>query len=247
MTPVRQAARIGIATVLQFSPELSSRIETGHVSSDRSGFAGTVSGLGSDAVKRSTDVAIASVALLLLSPVLLAISAVLRVSGSPVTYQSMRIGQNGRRFGMIKFRTMVPDADRRLEQLLANDPAAAERWQSESKVQNDPRITRLGRFLRRTSLDELPQLINVLRGDMSIVGPRPILPKDAGKYGEGLREYCSVRPGLTGVWQTNGRSLLDYPTRVAMDLWYVQNRSMWLDLRIMLRTIPVVLGTRGAW
>jgi len=141
---------------------------------------------------------------------------------------------------------MCEDGDRVLREHLMRDAAARLEWQGDFKLRNDPRVTRIGSFLRKTSLDELPQLFNVLRGDMSLVGPRPILPDEVAGYGRSLSIYQGMRPGLTGLWQVSGRSALGYEDRVRLNKWYVRNWSMWLDLSIVVRTIPAVLASRGA-
>ncbi|MFC2966688.1 sugar transferase [Acidimangrovimonas pyrenivorans] len=189
----------------------------------------------------------AAVLLLFFAPFFLIIAAVLKLrEGGPILFAHERIGLNGRRFRCLKFRTMVPDARERLEALLAADPVARREWEQTQKLTDDPRISCLGDTLRRTSLDELPQLFNVLRGEMSLVGPRPIVEDEQHHYGENFREYLSVRPGLTGLWQVSGRSNTTYPERVAMDVEYVRNHSLWSDLRILLRTVRVVLFRDGA-
>ncbi len=141
---------------------------------------------------------------------------------------------------------MVPDSERVLNEVLAKDSAMAAQWATTRKLTNDPRITRVGRFLRNSSLDELPQLINVLRLEMSLVGPRPIVESEIPLYGEGFNQYCAVRPGMTGLWQVSGRSDISYERRVQLDTWYVDNWSFWHDMLVLLRTIPAVFGGEGA-
>jgi Undecaprenyl-phosphate galactose phosphotransferase WbaP len=165
----------------------------------------------------------------------------------PVFYRHLRIGQAGRRFYVLKFRTMRPDADRVLEEYLAANPEALRFWLEERKLKNDPRITRVGQFLRKSSLDELPQVINILLGDMSLVGPRPVTEEELAKYGQDAFYYLLVRPGLTGLWQVSGRNEVSYEKRVALDRYYVQNWSIWLDLYILARTVWVVLTRKGAY
>ena len=185
--------------------------------------------------------------LLFFAPFLLAITAALLLTeGGPVLFAHERIGRGGRKFRCLKFRTMVPDAEARLADLLACDPIARREWEATQKLTDDPRISCLGDTLRRTSLDELPQLWNVLRGDMSMVGPRPIVADERHFYDDHIADYLSVRPGLTGAWQVSGRSNTTYAERVAMDVDYVRNRSFARDLRIVLRTVSVVLGREGA-
>ena len=159
----------------------------------------------------------------------------------------MRIGRDGRLLRVYKFRTMVSDADAKLKEWLAEDAALREEWERDHKLREDPRITRMGRFLRKTSLDELPQLLNVVMGDMSLVGPRPIVVAEVKKYGAVFDEYCRVRPGLTGLWQISGRNNTTYAERVAFDHYYITNWSIWMDIWILGRTIPVVLTGYGAY
>jgi exopolysaccharide production protein ExoY len=171
------------------------------------------------------------------------------LSGQMPFYSHMRVGQGGREFGCLKFRSMCRNADIKLAQLLERDPAAKLEWETHRKLRHDPRVTRLGRFLRATSLDELPQLINVLAGQMSLVGPRPVTRTELAEFYGSLEAaaYCSVRPGLTGLWQVRGRSELGYDNRVALDAHYVQHLSLRTDLVILVQTIDVVIRQRGAW
>ncbi|WP_447677273.1 sugar transferase [Methylobacterium sp. M6A4_1b] len=195
--------------------------------------------------KRYVDFAIAVGVLILVLPLLLMIALAIKVSmGGPVIYRHRRIGCYGREFDCLKFRTMVTNADAVLEALLRTDPAAAAEWRRTQKLVRDPRITWIGRTLRRTSLDELPQIFNVLRGDMSCVGPRPIVRAELIRYGAHSDLFQSVRPGMTGLWQVSGRSSLDYEDRVMLDCQYVKDWSVWSDLNILIRTIPAVLNTR---
>jgi lipopolysaccharide/colanic/teichoic acid biosynthesis glycosyltransferase len=194
------------------------------------------------------DVAGSLALLLLTCPIMLALLLLARLDGGPAFYVHRRIGRGGAPFGCIKFRTMVPDADRRLAELLARDPAARAEWRATRKLKADPRITRVGRVLRRTSLDELPQLINVLKGEMSLVGPRPVVQAELETlYGPAAPLYLSVRPGLTGPWQVSARSDGDYAGRVALDAAYVRNPSIVADIAILLRTVGAVLRRRGAY
>lgn len=202
---------------------------------------------GSRLTKRFFDVVLASVGLIVLAPIFLAIGVAIRRSGRQVFYGHERIGRAGRRFACYKFRTMVPDAAAILARLLASDPQARAEWERDFKLRKDPRITRIGRFLRHTSLDELPQLWNVLRGEMSLVGPRPVLAEELERYGEDRSYYLQVRPGITGIWQISGRNDASYSDRVALDAWYVRNWSLWYDIAILLRTVSVVLGRKGAY
>jgi Undecaprenyl-phosphate galactose phosphotransferase WbaP len=168
-------------------------------------------------------------------------------SGGPILFGHMRIGHRRRRFRVWKFRTMVGNSEEMLERHLADNPAAAVEWELTQKLRDDPRITRVGRFLRRTSLDELPQLWNILRGDMSVVGPRPIVDEEVGKYGSAFQLYANVRPGLTGLWQVSGRNNTSYGRRVHLDADYIRNWSVGLDLRILCRTGREVVAGRGAY
>ncbi|MCG8370178.1 MAG: sugar transferase [Proteobacteria bacterium] len=179
-------------------------------------------------------------------PVSLIIAVAIRVSGSPVFFHHKRIGRDGKPFDCYKFRSMIPDAERVLRDLLASDPAAMREWERTYKLQDDPRITRLGHFLRKSSLDELPQLWNVLRGEMSLVGPRPIVQEELIRYGRYASLYTAVRPGMTGLWQVTGRSDCTYSRRVSLDKLYVLKKSIRVDLMIMLRTIKVVINRVGA-
>jgi undecaprenyl-phosphate galactose phosphotransferase len=197
-------------------------------------------------VKAAFDQVVAAAFVLLFAPLLLVLAAVVRSDGGPAFYRHRRIGASGRSFGCIKFRTMVMDADRVLDQVLATDPAAAAEWAATQKLNDDPRITRFGRFLRRSSLDELPQLFNVLRGEMSLVGPRPIVQAEVGRYAEDIEYYYETKPGLTGLWQVSGRSDTSYERRVRLDVWYVRNWTLWHDIAILLKTIPAVFLQRGA-
>jgi lipopolysaccharide/colanic/teichoic acid biosynthesis glycosyltransferase len=197
--------------------------------------------------KRAMDVAIAGAALLLALPVFVLIALAVRADGGAAFYAHPRVGRGGRLFGCLKFRSMVMDSQARLDALLAADPAARAEWEATRKLRHDPRVTRIGRFLRATSLDELPQLLNVLKGEMSIVGPRPVTQSELDRhYGAAAAHYLSVRPGITGLWQVSGRSETSYDQRVALDVAYVSQPSLVADLRILLRTPVAVLSRRGA-
>jgi len=201
-----------------------------------------------DHVKRGVDVAGAAAVLLLVWPMMLIIALLVRLdSRGPAFYQQERVGKGGRRFKVWKFRTMRSEADRELNALLSQDAALRSQWQAAFKLRRDPRLTRLGGLLRRTSLDELPQLFNVLRGEMSLVGPRPIVENETARFGRALDRYLAVRPGLTGLWQVSGRSQTSYRRRVAMDVYYVRERSLALDAIIIARTPLAVLSRSGAW
>ena len=197
--------------------------------------------------KRALDMIGAGIGLMLLSPFFLIVALMVRADGGPAFFAHQRVGRGGKLFGCLKFRSMVIDSQARLETLLANDPAARAEWEATRKLKNDPRITRIGRFLRSTSLDELPQLINVLCGEMSLVGPRPVQEAEIDRYyGASAAHYMAVRPGITGLWQVSGRSETSYESRVALDVAYVSRPSMIADLTILLRTPVAVLSRRGA-
>lgn len=185
---------------------------------------------------------------MVLLPVVLLIALLVRLDSSgPVFYGQIRIGQDGQPFKAWKFRSMVIHADKILEEYLDCNPELRESWERDQKLRNDPRITRVGRFLRQTSLDELPQLWNILRGEMSLVGPRPIVDEEIQRYGEKFSLYTKVAPGLTGLWQVSGRNDLPYEERVNLDAYYVRNWSVWLDLYILIRSIWVVISGEGAY
>jgi Undecaprenyl-phosphate galactose phosphotransferase WbaP len=168
-------------------------------------------------------------------------------SRGPVLFSHYRVGRGGKEFLAWKFRSMVLDANVALKEHLKRDPAARQEWAACQKLKNDPRVTRVGRFLRKTSLDELPQLWNVLRGDMSLVGPRPIEPEEVVRYGTHIEKYKLVQGGLTGLWQVSGRSDTSYEARINYDCFYVHNWSVWLDLCILFQTIGAVLSRAGAF
>ena len=196
---------------------------------------------------RIIDISGAVFALVLFAPVLLLIViAMLLCDRGPVLFRHKRIGQNGREFLCLKFRTMVVDADERLKQLLATSPEARAAWLRDQKLKNDPRITVVGKFLRVSSLDELPQFWNVLVGEMSLVGPRPITQSEVDRYGRYFADYISVRPGITGLWQISGRNDVSYRRRVAMDVTYARSQSLSLYMRILVFTVPAVLLARGS-
>ncbi|WP_394627224.1 exopolysaccharide biosynthesis polyprenyl glycosylphosphotransferase, partial [Escherichia coli] len=198
-------------------------------------------------LKRLFDI-IASIAIIiLLSPVLLYISRLVKKDGGPAIYGHERIGQDGKPFKCLKFRSMVTNSKDVLNELLQNDPEAKREWDTTFKLKNDPRITKIGAVLRRTSLDELPQLFNVLKGEMSLVGPRPIITAELERYNEEVDYYLLSKPGMTGLWQVSGRSDVDYETRVYLDAWYVKNWSMWNDIAILFKTVGVVLKKDGAY
>jgi Undecaprenyl-phosphate galactose phosphotransferase WbaP len=189
----------------------------------------------------------AAVLLVLLSPVMLAIAwCIWREDGGPVLFAHWRVGQKGRLFRCLKFRSMVRRADLVLAEVLEKDPRARQEWERDHKLRKDPRVLRIGLFLRQSSLDELPQLFNVLRGEMHLVGPRPVVVQEIPRYGEHKRHYFAVKPGMTGLWQVSGRNNLTYAQRVALDARYVETRSLWMDLRILARTVTVLVTRDGA-
>lgn len=199
------------------------------------------------ATKRAADILGALLLIIVLAPVLAILAVAVAGSRGPILYSQKRVGRNGTEFRCYKFRSMVCDAEAVLRELLAKDPQARAEWAQDYKLKNDPRITRVGAFLRKTSLDELPQLFNVLKGDMSLVGPRPVVRDEIGRYGKAAALYLSVRPGMTGLWQVSGRNDIRYRRRVAMDTYYVRSWSLWLDIAILLMTVRVVLMRRGAY
>lgn len=197
---------------------------------------------------RALDIAVSLAAILVVAPLLLIIVTLMKLSDpGPVFFAQPRIGRDGRLFRCLKFRSMVVDAEAQLARYLAAHPEAYEEWARDHKLRNDPRITWLGRFLRKSSLDELPQLFNILRGDMALVGPRPIVAAEAVRYGRYLAAYSSVRPGLTGLWQVSGRNDTSYRRRVAIDTCYARSRSLALDVKILARTVPAVLKAAGSY
>ena len=198
--------------------------------------------------KRALDVLVALAILAFAAPLLLVIAVAIKAQdGGPVFFRHTRCGRNAQPFGLWKFRTMHVDAAERLTALLEDDPDAEAEWVRTRKLRRDPRVTRLGRFLRRSSLDELPQLLNILRGDMSIVGPRPVMAEELARYGVLAPLMTAARPGVTGLWQVSGRNDLDFDARVALDADYVRRWSLRRDALILLRTVPVVLLAKGAY
>jgi len=196
-------------------------------------------------VKRLLDIFGACAGLILCAPVMLIIYLCLSAAGQPI-FAQRRVGRDGETFLCLKFRTMVKDADRALADHLQRNPRAKEEWARAYKLADDPRITRFGRFLRKSSLDELPQLFNVLKGDMSLVGPRPIVPAETVRYARRIEAYHKCRPGITGLWQVNGRNLTSYRKRVALDSLYARKSSVALDLFILFKTVHVVMIGKGA-
>lgn len=198
-------------------------------------------------LKRTLDIAGSLTIGLVFSPLILIIAVRMRLQGGPILFRHRRIGQGGQAFDCLKFRTMVPNAEQLLHDLLERDPEAKAEWLRDHKLRHDPRVTRLGRFLRKTSLDELPQLWNVLRGEMSLVGPRPIVKEEMLRYGRYVRTYLIARPGITGLWQVMGRNDTDYRRRVVLDTYYARKHTLLMDLQILLKTVKVVLWGRGAY
>lgn len=204
--------------------------------------------------KRVFDIVVAGLLIVAILPVFLILTLLLLREGGSVFFSQLRVGHNGRRFRCLKFRTMLPDAEERLQELLNTDPAARAEWERYQKLTNDPRITAVGHFLRKTSLDELPQLINVLKGEMSLVGPRPIIAPEVEGYPGDRAYYDSPRfayymqctPGITGLWQVSGRASTSHDERVRLDGWYARNMSFWLDLMILFKTFKAVLARRGS-
>ena len=197
--------------------------------------------------KRWLDVAGAVFALVLFAPLLALLALLVRLDGGPAVFAHQRVGRHGRPFACLKFRTMVVDAEAQLQAILDSDPQARAQWEREHKLIDDPRITRLGAFLRTSSLDELLQFVNVLRGDMSLVGPRPIVEAELAHYGADADYYLACRPGMTGLWQVQGRNDVDYDTRVRLDRIYANRRTLRMDLEILARTVGVVLNRKGAY
>ncbi len=200
------------------------------------------------AFKRIFDLTLTIFGGLMISPLLLWIAIRVAVENrGHVIFAHKRVGAAGKKFPCYKFQTMVPDAEERLKKYLAENPEAKREWDETFKLTNDPRVTKVGRWLRRTSLDELPQLWNVIRGEMSLVGPRPIVQEEVPRYGKNIREYYMVLPGITGMWQVSGRSDTTYPERVAMDTWYVRNWSVWIDIMYLFKTVKAVWKEEGAY
>lgn len=194
--------------------------------------------------KRIVDIILGCIGLVLLSPVFLILAICIKIdSKGPVIFAHKRIGKNGKEFNMYKFRSMYENAEEMIENF--NEEQKRE-WQENFKLENDPRITKVGKFLRKTSLDELPQIVNIIKGDLSIVGPRPIVDEELEKYGENKEKFLSITPGLTGYWQANGRSNTTYEERMQMELYYIDNQSLWLDIKIFFKTIVSVLKKEGA-
>lgn len=200
-------------------------------------------------VKTAFDYILTLVGAVFISPLLVYIAyRINKEDPGPVFFAHTRIGKDGKPFPCFKFRSMVVNSQEMLQKYLAENPAAREEWERDFKLKDDPRVTPIGKFLRSTSLDELPQIFNVLRGEMSLVGPRPVIQEELDKYyGETAKLYCTVKPGITGLWQVSGRSDIGYDERVALDATYIKYRSMWGDIVILWKTIGVVLMKKGAY
>ena len=200
-------------------------------------------------IKRMIDIIGALIGTVLLIPVTIIIYFARKFSKEekgPLFYEQLRYGKNGKIFRLYKYRSMCIGADEKLKEYLASNEEARKEFKKTHKLQNDPRITKIGNFLRKTSLDELPQMINILKGDMSFVGPRPVVEKEVEEYGEKNEKFLSVKPGLTGYWQVNGRSNTTYEERMEMELYYVDNCSLWLDIKIFFKTFKTVFKKEGA-
>jgi Undecaprenyl-phosphate galactose phosphotransferase WbaP len=200
-------------------------------------------------IKRCFDFIVGTILLVFLFFPIIIISLLIRFdSPGPAIFSQCRIGRKGKLFRCYKFRTMFKDAEEKLQDLIGNNEHMRREWEQSWKIKDDPRITKIGKFLRQTSLDELPQLINVLRGEMSLVGPRPVIQEEIDKYYKDSAELCfSMPPGITGLWQVSGRSNTNYDYRIALDSWYVRNWNLWLDVVILLKTVKVILKREGAW
>jgi exopolysaccharide production protein ExoY len=197
-------------------------------------------------LKIAFDIFLSILLLIVLTPLMLLIAYLVRRDGGPAIFAHQRVGENGKLFYCLKFRTMTVNSDIVLKRLLATDAAANEEWEQTRKLKHDPRITKIGTFLRRTSMDELPQLINVLRGEMNLVGPRPITTEEIPKYGSAIHDYYLCRPGVTGLWQVSGRNNVSYASRVRMDTFYSRKLSFRLDMAILIMTVKSVVSGRGA-
>jgi Undecaprenyl-phosphate galactose phosphotransferase WbaP len=198
--------------------------------------------------KRLMDAVLIAIGGIIVLPFLLLIALLIKLSSpGPVLYRHKRVGQDGREIFVYKFRSMVKDADEKLKAMLEADPALRAEWEAGYKLKNDPRITPIGKFLRRTSFDEFPQLINIIKGEMSFVGPRPVTRDEVERYGEDFHRIFSVKPGLTGLWQVSGRSDTDYEERIAYDTYYLQSWSVWIDIWVLYKTIEVVIRGKGAY
>ena len=200
-------------------------------------------------VKRLIDILGGVVGTILLVPITLCVylaRKILKEDDGPLFYEQLRIGKNGKKFRLYKFRSMCIDADKKLKKYLEQNEEARKEFEENQKLKDDPRITKIGDFLRKTSLDELPQMLNILKGEMSFIGPRPVVDGEIEKYGTNKEKFLSVKPGLTGYWQVNGRSNTTYAERIDMELYYVDNQSLWLDIKIFFKTFISVIKKEGA-
>jgi undecaprenyl-phosphate galactose phosphotransferase len=200
-------------------------------------------------IKRLFDIMFSFSILVLFLPIFIIVAIAIRISSKgPIIYSHQRVGRGGKKFGCFKFRTMYPYADKKLKEILENNPELQKEWETTYKLKHDPRITPIGSFLRKTSLDEFPQFINVLKGDLSVVGPRPVIRDEIIKYyGVKAAKVLSIRPGLTGLWQVSGRSDTTYDSRILLDEEYINNQSLALDIKLVLKTIPAMIFSRGAY
>ena len=200
-------------------------------------------------VKRLIDIIGGLLGTILLVPITLCVyfaRKILKEDDGPLFYEQLRYGKNGKKFRLYKFRSMCIDADKKLKKYLAENEKARKEFEKNQKLKDDPRITKIGNFLRKTSLDEFPQMINILKGEMSFIGPRPVVDGEIEKYGENREKFLSVKPGLTGYWQANGRSNTTYAERMNMELYYIDNQSLWLDIKIFFKTFISVINKEGA-
>lgn len=196
--------------------------------------------------KRLFDIIFSSLVLIFFSPIYLILALLIALSSQgPIFYVQKRVGKNHKTFNCLKFRTMINNADEVLESIMAQSPQLREEFENTFKLKEDPRITRIGKFLRLTSLDEFPQFWNVLKGDMSVVGPRPLVPQELYKYGDRIDRVLTIRPGITGLWQVSGRNDIPYPQRVNIDVYYVNYYNWWLDFWIIFKTIGVIIFPRN--
>ena len=198
-------------------------------------------------LKSTIDIVGAFSVLVVFSPLFIFIACKIRKDGGPAFYSHERIGKNGKPFQCIKFRSMIINSQEVLEELLANDEEAKAEWERDFKLRNDPRVTPIGKFIRKTSLDELPQLINVLKGEMSLIGPRPVIEEEKKYYGKHWDEFLSIKPGMTGLWQVSGRNDTTYDERVSLDIKYIRNWTLWMDIKIVFKTIGIIFNPKGAY
>jgi len=198
-------------------------------------------------IKRLFDLCMSGALMLILAPVILLLALIIKIDGGSIFYRQERIGRDNKLFSCYKFRSMVVNGDEVLARHLSENPEAKAEWEATHKLKNDPRVTKVGKFIRKYSLDELPQLFNVFLNQMSLVGPRPIVFDEKERYGDKLPYYLNTNPGITGLWQTSGRSNTSYQERVQLDVWYAKNWSFWLDIVILAKTIPSIVGSKGAY